>query len=214
MLFAEMRSAEVRQGQIRAVPRTGSVGPVEAARIAGEIWASVVINDRLTADLPTDISHLPPAAREGAARLLIELVPEHLDLLRILLDDSVSRVRSAAGAAASSLAKADSAAAEDLLAAISNSAAFADCFGNVLHALAERSLLLPASTLQACEYAAKAIATRSAGAARVGYDLSRLIFRLYQQTDDPDSRRRCLDVIDQLAQNGTYGLSQLLDSQR
>jgi hypothetical protein len=193
-------------------------GPLDTADVAGEIWASALRHDFLGTGLPTAVTALSADARHGAARRVAESPLEDLDIVETLLNDAEPAVRKEAAKAATALASSEQPDAEALLKILLSSPVFDDCYLEVIDALADRSQVLPPSTIEACERAAVAggidIGNMATAPARIAQDLSRVIFRLYQQSDSAADRNRCLDVIDQLADARAYGLSELLDSQR
>jgi hypothetical protein len=193
-------------------------GPEKSAQVGGEIWASAAVRDELDASLEVPVDALSPAARVGAARLVATVPMTRLEMVQALLNDEDSKVRREAVQAATALATAETDAAEELLACLLTTEAFADGYIDVIDALADRVQVLPPSTIDACERAATAggldIGDISMAPARIAQDLSRVIFRLYQQSESEAMRARCLDVIDQLTDARAYGLSRLLDSQR
>jgi hypothetical protein len=193
-------------------------GPSGTADVADEIWAGALLNDYLGTGLPTAVTSLSSYVRRGAARLLAAFPLRNLDILQTLLNDAEPEVRKEAAKAATALASAEQHAAEDLLRCFLASPVFDECYVEVVDALADRAQVLPLSTIEACERAVVAggvdIGDIATAPARIAQDLSRLIFRLYQQSNSVADRSRCLDVIDRLTDARAYGLAQLLDSLR
>ncbi|MFG1625455.1 hypothetical protein [Kribbella sp. NPDC049227] len=193
-------------------------GSADGARQAGQIWAMALVQDRLGDSLPATVSSLSAAARRGAAEALASHPLSALDSLTALLSEANPEIRAAAAPAVGALATAEDGLAEELLARFLASAAFADHHEEAIRALAKRTQVLPPSTLLACERVVQAagpdIGNIATAPARMAQDLSRLVLRLYRQSDAAEERERCLDLIDQLTEWRAYGLAELIDDQR
>jgi hypothetical protein len=103
-----------------------------------------------------------------------------------------------------------------LLEAFADSDALLDNAGVVLHMLDEVRRPLPPVMLDICEGFVQAhgtdigdITTAAAGDAMY---IVHLVLRLHAQHNDPDIRRRCLDLIDQLVAIRAHGIDQDLAS--
>jgi hypothetical protein len=103
-----------------------------------------------------------------------------------------------------------------LLEAFAISDSLRDNGGVVLHMLDEVRQPLPPVVLNLCERFVQAhsadigdIATRAAGDAMY---VVHLVLRLHAQHNDPDIRRRCLDLVDQLVATRAHGIDQDLAS--
>jgi hypothetical protein len=103
-----------------------------------------------------------------------------------------------------------------LLEAFANSDSLRDNAGVVLHMLDEVRQPLPPVVLDICEGFVQAhgaaigdITTAAAGEAMF---IVHLVLRLHAQHNDPDIRRRCLDLVDQLVAIRAHGIDQDLAS--
>ncbi len=103
-----------------------------------------------------------------------------------------------------------------IIAALARSPALADGAGAALHSLEASRQPLPPEVLDLCEaFVAEHqrdigdIATRAAGEATY---VVRLALRMHAQHTDPDLRRRCLDLIDQLVAFGAHEIERDLDT--
>jgi hypothetical protein len=103
-----------------------------------------------------------------------------------------------------------------LIAAFAGSPALTDGAGGALHMLESSRQTLPAVVLDLCEafVAAhrQAIGDISTGAAGDAMYVVRLALRLYAQHAEPDVRRRCLDLIDQLVVLRAHDVERGLDT--
>ena len=105
---------------------------------------------------------------------------------------------------------------EPLIAAFADSVSLHEHAGTVLHELEMARQPLPAVVLDLCERFVHAhgaalgdITTAAAGDAMY---VTRLAVRLHGQYTHPDTRRRCLDLIDQLVALGAHGIDEGLAS--
>ena len=103
-----------------------------------------------------------------------------------------------------------------LIAAFAGSPALTDGAGGALHTLESSRQPLPPEVLDLCEafvaahqHASGDIATGAAGDAMY---VVRLALRLHAQHTEPDIRRRCLDLIDQLVVLRAHGIERDLDT--
>lgn len=103
-----------------------------------------------------------------------------------------------------------------LIAAFAGSPALTDGAGGTLHTLESSRQPLPPEVLEVCEafvaahqHAIGDIATGAAGDAMY---VVRLALRLHAQHTEPDIRRRCLDLIDQLVVLRAHGIERDLDT--
>ncbi|MFK4087154.1 hypothetical protein ACI2LF_23810 [Kribbella sp. NPDC020789] len=192
--------------------------PGNAGYASGRIWAALSMHHTLGSGLPTDVADLTPSARHGAARIIAAEPLGHLTMLDQLLHDQDATVQGASAKAVLHLATAGPQQAEQLLRIILDSPAFNEAYVDVISALAKSAHSLPPSTLEACQrtvdLGGHALGDISTKQARIAPDLSRVVIRLYQQTDETTGREQCLDLIDQLTDARAYGLSQLLDELR
>jgi len=97
-----------------------------------------------------------------------------------------------------------------LIEAFGNSTALHDHAQTVFHVLESARQPLPVAVLDLCERFTAAhgaaLADISTAAAGAGMNVVELAVRLHAQHADPDTRRRCLDLIDQLVVLGVYGI--------
>ncbi len=185
---------------------------------AGHVWAHAWLNDLLPESCPTDVIDLPSSARQGAAQSIATTPHLAPDALIKRFDDEDAEVRKAAAAAIRVLDEPDSAMIrERLVAAYTRSRAFPDTYGELFHALEGSSRLLPSTTIDACErtveHAGSDLGDLSKASAATSRDIVTVVLRLYRQGDEP-MRERCLDVIDQLADVGAYGLPEAIQHER
>jgi hypothetical protein len=105
-------------------------GPIAVK--AGHIWANALLNDRVPAACPSDVTDLPVRARQGAAQTMATAPHLAPDVLVRLFDDGDPEVRKAAAAAIRVLHEPDSASiSERVVAAYAASRAFPDNFGDL-----------------------------------------------------------------------------------
>jgi hypothetical protein len=105
---------------------------------------------------------------------------------------------------------------EPLIAALATSPALADDAGAVLHSLESSRQPLPPVALDLCEAFVRThegtigdISTAAAGDAPY---VVRLTLRMHAQATDTALRRRCLDLVDQLAVFGAHDIERELDN--
>ncbi|MFC9250032.1 hypothetical protein [Amycolatopsis thailandensis] len=185
---------------------------------AGRIWAQLWLTNLLPEACPTEVIDLPSPVRLGAAQTVARAPHLALDVLIKLFDDEDAEVRKAAAAAIRVLDEPDSAMIrERLVAAYTCSQAFPDTYGELFHALEGSNKLLPSTTIDACEraveHAGGDLGDLSKASAATSRDIVTVVLRLYRQGDEP-MRERCLDVIDQLADVGAYGLPEAIQHER
>lgn len=103
-----------------------------------------------------------------------------------------------------------------LITAFADSLALADGAGAALHSLENSRQPLPAEVLEVCEAFVALhqreiddIATSASGDAIY---VVRLALRMHAQHAEPEPRRRCLDLIDQLVAFGTHDIERDLDT--
>ena len=104
----------------------------------------------------------------------------------------------------------------ELIRSFTESPAFEDEYELLIHALEEATTKLPDVVCIVCERFldvggkdAADIRTRSAYEAE---KVSQLLIRVYSQSSDQITRRRCLDLLDRMMRLGTYGLDDVLAS--
>jgi hypothetical protein len=192
-------------------------GPDAVARRAGTVWAIAHLRNAITAAAPSDVSRLALPARRGAAQTLSTVPAAATEALASLFDDDDSTVRQAAASALRHIADTDPTTADILMSAFVGSAAFVDHFDNLFYVLDDFHGQLPPTTLLACERAVQ-LASERLGDIRTRHVLTSthivsVVLRLYRE-GGPELRRRCLDVIDALADARAYGLTEALADER
>ena len=162
------------------------------------------IDDEVDAILAGD----DEGARAAAIRVIadsITYVPRRHRTIAVLstaLYDSAKSVRDAAGRGFYGLRDESLTEYETLITAFAGSPALADGGASALNTLESSRCPLPAAALDVCEAFVAAhkndIGDISTGAAGDAMYVVRLTLRMHAQHDDPQIRRRCLDLIDQL----------------
>ena len=192
-------------------------GPEDIAVPAGRVWAVARWRERLPAGLDTDVCALPTAARRGAVEAFASNVADSLEDLRRVFDDHDSEVQANLGAAIRRLDSVPAAEMEGLIAALIESSAFPQHMGSLMYALEQLPTGMPTNAITACERAVEIIganlADPSTTSALSDLHLTTVVLRLYRQGDQ-DTRVRCLDIIDRLAEFNLYDLERTLDSER
>ncbi|MCY4371835.1 MAG: hypothetical protein OXF41_20995 [bacterium] len=190
----------------------------QIARRGGHIWAIAFEQDRLSDGVTTDVQELPTAARQGAAEVFVQGVPNSLKILPILFNDDDKEVREISARALLKLedipGRSDR---EYLLGAYLRSAAFPVHLDLVIHKLTEIATNLPSNTIDLCEGAIEVTASdlgdMTSAYFGAGRDITTIIVRLYRQAG-PEMRGRCLDVIDRLTELNAYNVAEALDNER
>jgi hypothetical protein len=196
----------------------GLKGPSKVAEYAGMVWAALYQQNLLVhPTIPTDLGDLSADARLGATKALADApIYAHKDLER-LFNDEDPKVRAAAAESMRAVGDLEPPTAEALLAAFWPSAAYEEHFDFLFDSLDEGSQILPKSTIAACGKAIE-LASHQLGDVRTRHaatssSIISVVLRLYRQGDD-DTRRRCLDLIDELTLAGAYGLPEALSHER
>lgn len=133
------------------------------------------------------------------------------ELLLPFFADSDEDVRAAAARAFQRIAKLETADQSEMLAAFLAAKPSANALVPVIRALEESSVRLPSLVCRLAEVGIEAFRTdagdiRTRGALVAG-DLSKIVIRLYTQSDDDEIKKRCLNAIDTMEQAGFLGLS-------
>lgn len=86
---------------------------------------------------------------------------------------------------------------------------------SLIEALEETTAKLPVITCRACELFLEQVGTvasnvmrSEAGTARI---VAKLVVRIYSQTANATLHKRCLDMMDRMAEMQTYGFDEVLD---
>ena len=192
-------------------------GPEDIAVRAGRVWAVVCWRERLPAGIVTDVCALPAAARRGAVEAFASNVADSLEDLQRVFDDDNDDVQASLGVAIHRLDDVPASELEDLIDAFTESSAFPQHMDNLMYALEQLPAEMPTNAITACERAVEItgtdLADPSASSSLAGLHLTTVVRRLYRQGDQ-DTRVRCLDIIDRLAEFNLYDLERVLDDQR
>ena len=187
------------------------------AKRAGYPWLVAFVNGALEDPAPRELSTLNTAARKGVAKTLFRSPGAAPEILVQLLHDDDSDVRKNAARVLRHVHKLSPESAEMLTYEFTRSPAFAENMENLFASLDRSKVLLPSSTIEACERALDAKGTDLGDirleAALTSRHLIAIILRMYKQGND-EIRRRCLDIIDRLSDLGAYGLEGALDQER
>lgn len=192
-------------------------GPEDIAVRAGRIWAVARWHERLPAGTVTDVCALPAAARRGAVEAFASNVADSLDDLHRILDDDDPEVQANLGVAIRRLDNIPASEMESLIDALSASSAFPQHMDDLMYALEQLPAQMPTNAIAACErvveIAGADLADASTSISLTGLHLTTVVLRLYRQ-GDTDTRARCLNIIDRLAESNLHGLERELDSER
>ena len=134
-----------------------------------------------------------------------------------MFDDHDSEVQANLGAAIRRLDSVPAAEMEGLIDALIESSAFPQHMGSLMCALEQLPAGMPTNAITACKRAVEILganlADPSTTSALSDLHLTTVVLRLYRQGDQ-DTRVRCLDIIDRLAEFNLYDLERTLDSER
>lgn len=158
-----------------------------------------------------------PAMREAAARIYAANIAHKdvgatcRDLLQPFFADPEETVRTQAAHAFRHISELDTAEQSKLLAAFLDANPSGAALEPVIRALVGSHVRLPDLVCRLIETGVSAFKTeagdiRTAGA-RIASDLSKIVIRLYTQSDDAIIRKRCLEAIDSMEHAGFFGLS-------
>jgi hypothetical protein len=160
--------------------------------------------------------------RETAVRVVAENVTHSprrnrsIEIISAAFHDPAKAVRNAAARCFYQLEEEPLTGYEPLIAALAASPALADGAGAALHALDSSRQPLPPVTLDLCEAFVRthegAIGDISTAAAGDAPYVVRLTLRMHAQAADTALRRRCLDLVDQLAVLGAHDLERELNN--
>lgn len=135
-------------------------------------------------------------------------------MLRPFFADAEETVRAHAAEAFRYLTDLGTAEQSELLAAFLDANPSAAALEPVIRALEDSPVRLPNLVCRLVEAGIEAFKTEAGdirtSAAGTAFDLSKIVIRLYTQSDDEGIRRRCLDAIDRMEQAGFFGLSEEL----
>ncbi|MDP9440475.1 MAG: hypothetical protein M3P49_17340, partial [Actinomycetota bacterium] len=161
------------------------------------------------------------AQREGAAEVYaVNLrTARHRsvceDALARLFDDESEKVRSAASKCFYRFRDNELGQYEDLIGVFIQSDTFAAEHGQLIHALEETTAELPRVTVLACERFLDIVGNDAAdirtSAAGLADDVVQILVRTYNQSRNPKTQARCLDLFDRMAQLGVYGVDRALE---
>jgi hypothetical protein len=158
-----------------------------------------------------------PATREAAATIYANNVAQKevgamcRDLLLPFFADAEDSVRAKAATAFQHISELDTAEQGKLLAAFLEAKPSAAGLEPVIRALEDSPVRLPDLVCRLVEVGFEAFKTEAGdirkGGAMVASDLSKIVIRLYTQSDDGEIKKRCLNAIDSMEQAGFFGLS-------
>ena len=192
-------------------------GPAGIAKRAGRIWAVARWREQLPVSITTDVCALPAAARRGAVKAFAFNIADSLDDLRRVLPDDDPDVQDNLGIAIRKLHEIPPSETDGFLDALVASSAFPHHMGNLIYALEQLPAAMPASAVVACERVVEAagadLTDLSTSSALTGRHLITVVLRLYRQGSQ-ETRIRCLNIIDRLAELGVYDLEPALDEMR
>lgn len=138
------------------------------------------------------------------------------DLLATLFDDPSPEVRDEASQCFSQFGESQLGEYDHLVTSFVHSQAFNDNSNHLFMALEKTTAKLPDATIAACEkfidIAGLAAADISTSRSAYAHYVIQLVFRLYQQSTGGASGEECLNLIDKLMQNGTYGVESALET--
>lgn len=198
--------------------------PNDETRQAATRW--VTLASYYNPNLDDDVDALLTSADDATRAVAVEVFADNVTyaprrnrtiaVLSAALHDPVKDVRDAAERAFYRLDDQPLTDFSPLIAAFANSPALADGAAAALHTLESSRQPLPPIILDVCEAFVEAhqhdigdISTAAAG--DVMY-VVRLTLRMHAHHTDPDVRRRCLDLIDQLVVLRAYNIESELDS--
>ncbi|HYQ68064.1 hypothetical protein [Actinophytocola sp.] len=183
---------------------------------AGQIWAVALINKQLSATSPIDPAALPPAAKNGAAKVFANMPNARPEFVKAFFNDEDPEVRKTATNAMRHLKHIDIATARDLVASFTSSAAFPENYNTLFHTLEQSTSLLPETLLAAStrviDTAGDDLGDIRTAAAAISRDIITVVLRLYHQ-GDRHTRTACLDIIDRLSDVGALGLDEALSDE-
>lgn len=187
------------------------------AKRAGYAWIAAFVNGALETPAPSEVSSLSAAARTGVAKSLFHSPGAALEILIQLLNDDDDEVRKNAARAVRKTHELTPESAEMLVYEFIRSPAFTEHMENLFASLDRSRVLLPLSTIEACERAVNVkgddLGDLRLDGALISTHLIAITLRLYKQ-GNAEVRGRCLDVIDRLSDIGAYGLEGSLDRER
>jgi hypothetical protein len=126
-----------------------------------------------------------------------------VETLTRLFDDSSDRVQNLAAGCFRYIKGTEVSELEVLANSFVTSAAFVRAYSEVLRTLDETGVLLPETTYKVCarfiEFVGDESANRQSLASFHASVVSRLVVRVYGQTQDSELRRKCLDLIDRMS---------------
>ena len=126
-----------------------------------------------------------------------------------MFDDDDSEVQANLGIAIHRLDEIPASEMEGLIDALTESSAFPQHMDSLMYALEQLPAEMPANAITACERVVKItgadLADPSKASALTGLHMVTVVLRLYRQGDQ-DTRVRCLNIIDRLAEFNLYDL--------
>lgn len=212
-----MRSLQQDPQRFAPVLAAALRGSGAVAEPAGQIWAVADLQDIVRPPVPTEFASLSKTARIGAAKEVSRGLPDMAYRLADILNDPEPDVRAECAAALRRLGDLPPEQVQPVLEALIGSPGFDDLMEAAIDGLEALGGRLPEATLRVCAAVVKAAGRdlgdiRTSRAASTG-DLVRVLLRAYRQGSVED-RTTCLNIIDDLADLGAFGLSEALDEER
>jgi hypothetical protein len=137
------------------------------------------------------------------------------DALTKLFNDESEKIRSAASKCFFRLGEDQLGQYVSVIEAFARSDAFVTEHGRLIHALEQTAVELPQESILACERFLDVVGGDAAdirtGAARHADDVVQILVRTYNQSRNPETQARCLDLFDRMAQLGVYGVDRALE---
>jgi hypothetical protein len=207
-----------------------AIRPVIQTMLASVDAKTVELGGRMCCLLALDVDVAKPdadqaragsgAMRKSAARIYATNVAHKevgtmcRQLLLPFFADAEDSVRAEAAAAFRNISELDAAEQGELLAAFLDAKPSSTALEPVIRALEDSPVRLPDLVCRLVEagletFRAEAGDIRKAGA-MVASDLSKIVIRLYTQSDDVKIKDRCLDAIDRMEHAGFFGLAEEL----
>ncbi|HVF05243.1 MAG TPA: hypothetical protein VNA20_10405 [Frankiaceae bacterium] len=186
------------------------------------ITLAAYYDDSIDAEVDAILASDHDGVRAAAIRVFADSITyaprrdRTIAVLSTALYDSAETVRDAAERAFYRLRDEPLTEYEALITAFANSPALADGGASALHTLESSRRPLPAAVLDVCEAFVAAhtndIGDIRTGAAGDAMYVVRLTLRMHAQHSDPQIRRRCLDLIDQLVVLRAHNIESDLDT--
>lgn len=212
--FAGYRDYPALRPVIDAMLNSATTSVVEVAARQVCVLALSVEVAEVHADL---VRRGTPTMRKAAAKIYAANVADDAagrtcrELVKSFFTDPGDAVRAEAASAFLNLAGLETSDQSDLLAAFLEAAPGPTALKTVVRALEESPVQLPDLVCRLAEMCTAAYRDEagdiSTESSMVAMDLSKIVVRLYAQTEDPMIQSRCLDLIDEMERHNFVGLS-------